>query len=91
MVSLERAVEIAIAAVEHVRRERYTAGHVAYLQGIRTDVISAAGVTGTGFAWAEDDHKKYIEHEETIRQLNDIIEILADPGVMVDEQLEFDL
>jgi hypothetical protein len=91
MISQLRAIETAIKAVEHVMRERYAAGHRAYLQGLRPDKISAAGVTGTGFEWVVDDHKKYIEHEQTIRQLNDLIEILSDPGIVVDEQMEFDL
>jgi hypothetical protein len=75
-----RALAIGIDAIEHVRRERYAAGHAAYMQGVRPDEIKGK-INGIGFAWAQQDHEKYLECSEAIRQLEDLQEILTDPGV----------
>jgi hypothetical protein len=85
MISQLKAIDLAIEAIEDVRRRKFAAGDAAYRQGIRKDVIKDKSVTGTGFAWAEDDHNSYVELTQAIRQLEDLKEILVDPGVTIDE------
>lgn len=87
MISQMRAIKIAIDAIEKMRREEYAVGHAAYMQGIRFDEIKDKKVKGVSFAWTHDDYKKYIECTQAIRQLEDLEEILTDPGVKIDEQL----
>lgn len=82
-----KALGIAIDAIEQMRRQKYAVGHAAYMQGLRADEIKDKKITGVGFAWAQQDHKKYVECSEAIRQLEDLQEIITDPGAMVDEQL----
>lgn len=77
-----RALKHAIQTLEKERR-RFSVGHLAYTQqGIRPDPIKAEGVTGTAFDWVETDHRHYEECEQDIQELNDLIEILEDPGVI---------
>jgi hypothetical protein len=75
-----RAIKLAIGALERERRRNYSVGNAAYCSGIRADVLEGE-ITGTMFQWVEDDHKKYDEHTEAIRQLEDMIEILEDDHV----------
>lgn len=82
-----KAIAIAIDAIELMRRQKYAAGEHAYQQGVRTDAIKDKHVQGTAFAWAQQDHKKYMECTQAIRQLYDLEEIITDPGATVDEQL----
>lgn len=87
MISIEKAIQLAIECVEVVRRQRYAAGDAAYRMGIRPDKIEDDEITGTAFLFAESDHAGYVELTEVIRQLEDLPEILADPGVTVEEQI----
>jgi hypothetical protein len=76
-----KAIYLAIDALERERRRLYAAGEAAYQQGIRTVKIDNEGVTGEAFTFAEEGHAGYIEYTEAIQQMQDLIEILTDPGV----------
>jgi len=79
-----RAIEIAVESIEIVRRQKFAAGEAAYCQGIRSDKIIDDCVSGVSFDWVESDHKKYTEYTQAIRQLEDLHEILTDPGVIIE-------
>jgi hypothetical protein len=70
-----QALKIAIKALEKQRRI-HSPGKAMYLQG---------------FESAENEYKRYIECDQAIRQLEDLIEILEDPIPLVRtaEQLSF--
>jgi hypothetical protein len=81
-----KAIKLAIETLTEKRRQ-YASGHVAYTrQKIRPVEIKDTEVRGTGFAWVESDHKRYVEYDEAIRQLEDMIEIITDPGVTVEAE-----
>jgi hypothetical protein len=82
---LPRAIDLAIQSLTDARR-KYAPGHAAYLQGIRVDVIKDKRVTGTGFTWAEEDYRKHEEYSQAIQEMEDLKEILADPGVVIDPE-----
>lgn len=80
------ALRLGIDALTDKRRQ-YCPGHVAYTQqGIRPDVIDSEDVTGISFLWVERDHLKYEEYSKAIQQLEDLIDILMDPGVIRQEE-----
>ena len=72
------ALRVAVEALE-LKRQGYSVGHAAYLSGIRADV-AANGIEWTGFAFAEEHYNEYVKIEATIRELEDLIEVLEDPG-----------
>lgn len=73
-----KALDIAIKCVTDWRRRHYAVGESAYQKGIRD------------LTFAEDGHKHYEEYTQALRQLEDLKEILTDPGVTVDpEQMDF--
>ena len=75
-----KAIDLAIGALEFVRRQRHAMGEAAYRKGI-------------DFEFAIKGHKHYTEYCEAIQQLLDLIEILADPGVtreLKPKQLQFE-
>lgn len=76
------ALELSIDALKEKRRREFSAGEFAYRQGIRVDVLKSGGVTGTLFGFSESGHEKYVEYTEAIQQLEDLIEIITDPGVV---------
>lgn len=85
------ALRLGIEALTDKRRP-FCPGHLAYTQqGIRPDVIDSEGVTGVSFQWAESDHLKYEEYSKAIQQLEDLIEILTDPGVVRVEEEQLSL
>ncbi len=74
------ALKLGIEALTEKRR-KYAAGEFAYSrQGLRPVSFDSDGVSGTGFQFTADDHKKYMECDKAIRELEDLIEILTDPG-----------
>ena len=86
-----RALDLAIQALEEKRRE-YSPGHVAYTRdGIRADEINDKKVSGVGFAWAQEDHKKYLEYDQAINRLEDLKDILNDPGITREQEPLFDM
>jgi len=80
-----KAINLAIEALKRERRKLYAAGEAAYNQGMRTDVINTNGTTGELFAFAEDGHKGYTEYTDSIQELEDLKDILLDPGVTKDQ------
>lgn len=68
-----KAIDIAIKCVTDWRRRHYGPGHWAYESGVRD------------LTFAEDGHRHYEEYSQALRQLEDLKEILTDPGVTVDE------
>jgi hypothetical protein len=58
---------------------------------MRTIEINGDGVTGTTMGFAEGEHKKYIEYDDAILQLEDLIDILEDPGVTYDGESDLPL
>lgn len=75
MISQVKAIELAIQALEERRRRNYAAGEAAYQKSIDLEFAIRA-------------HKHYTEHTEAIRQLEDLIEILTDPGATVEPEEE---
>lgn len=82
-----KAINMGIAALEDARR-RYSDAHYAYKNGLRADEIppNEDGITGTGFGWVESGEAKYQEYTNAITELNDLIEIISDPGATVEKQ-----
>lgn len=76
------ALNLAIRSLTSDRRRLYAAGDHAWLSGLRTDTIQDDEVSGELFSFAEDGHKSYEEYTEAIQQLEDMIEIFTDPGVV---------
>lgn len=74
MISQRKSIELAIKALTERRRRYYAAGEAAYQKGIR------------GMTFADDGHKHYTQHSEAIRQLEDLIEILEDAGLVAEHQ-----
>jgi hypothetical protein len=75
------AIKIAIETLKEKRRE-FAAGNFAYeSQGIRTVEIKGDGITGTTLGFAESGHDGYVKYSEAIEELEDLIDILQDPGV----------
>jgi len=74
-----KAIDIAIKCIAQVRRKYYAAGEAAYQKGM-------------DFEFAKTGHKHYEEHSQAIRQLEDLKEIITDPGVAIEQepqQLQF--
>lgn len=72
-------------AIENLyeKRRKYAAGHIAYTQQkIRTVEINGDGITGTTMGFAQQEHEDWTRYDEAITQLEDLIEILQDPGVV---------
>jgi len=86
-----KALRLAIEALTRERRRLCAAGNHAYRHGIRTDEVNSDGVTGVLFSFAEDDHQSYDEYTAAINELEDLIEILADPGVVHDNNSDLPL
>ena len=78
-----KALKLAISCLEDHRRKNFAVAHAAYSQGIRPDDIKGNGITGVGFAWVTEGEAHYQEYIDAIRQLQDMIEIITDPGVFV--------
>ena len=72
MISQKKAIQLAIMTLKDWRRRNYTAGEAAYQSGVR------------GLTFADNGHKHYVEYSEAIQQMEDLIEILEDPGVTVE-------
>jgi hypothetical protein len=66
------ALNLAIKALTERRRKLYATGEAAFVKGI-------------DFTFAVDGHKHYTEHSQAIKTLEDLIEILTDPGAVIDE------
>lgn len=75
------ALKLAVECLERERRARYAAGEAAWRQGIRPTEMKGE-ISGVQFSFAEDGHKKYLEYSQAISQLEDLQEILTDPGVV---------
>lgn len=73
MITQIKAVELAIEALTERRRAKYAAGEAAHKQGIDLEFAHRA-------------HKHYTTHTEAIQQLEDLIEILQDPGAKADPE-----
>lgn len=74
-----KAIRLAITALTNERR-RYSAGHYAYIHGVRADTIKDKRIKGKGFTWAEEDYKTYNNYTQAIKEMHDLIEILTDLG-----------
>ncbi len=85
------ALRLAIEALTRERRRLHAAGEAAYNQGIRTDVIESDELTGVLFSFAEDGHRSYAEYTKAIQELEDLIEVLTDPGVTYDNHSDLPL
>lgn len=79
-----KALKLAIEALGRERRRNFAAGDHAYRLGMRRDEVNRDGITGELFAFAEDDHRSYMEYTKAISELEDLIEIITDPGVVKD-------
>ena len=75
------AIKLSIECLERERRAKFAAGEAAYCHGLRQDTLDSDGITGDGFKWVEQDHKEYRRYTDAIQELEDLIEILEDPGV----------
>jgi len=76
-----KAIKLAIEALVKERR-KFSSGHVAYeQQHIRPVEINSEGITGVTMGFAEDEHRKYKELDDAIQAMEDLIEIITDPGV----------
>lgn len=84
------AIKLAIESLKKERRAHFAAGGHAYRNGMRTDVIDSEGVTGVGFSFAEDGHASYTQYTDAIQELEDLIEVLTDPGVTRDQERLFE-
>lgn len=69
-----KALRLAIKVLTENRR-RFAAGEAAYTQQGITDLTFA--VSG---------HKNYVEHNNAIQELEDLIEIVTDPGVTIEPE-----
>lgn len=76
------ALKLAIVSMTEKRRRLYAAGNHAWLSGLRTDTIPGNEVSGELFSFAEDGHRSYEEYTDAIQQLEDMIDIITDPGVV---------
>lgn len=65
-----QAIKLAITALTERRRTKFASGESAWLKGLHSLDFAATG------------HLHYTEHSEAIQQLEDLIEILRDPGVI---------
>lgn len=75
------AINLSIDALTRERRKLHAAGEHAYQQGIRPVELNSNGIEGVGFLFAEDGHAGYVEYTKAIQELEDLIEVLTDPGV----------
>jgi hypothetical protein len=73
------ALQAGIKVLTDWRRRHYGPGHWAYESGVRD------------LTFAEDGHKHYQEYSEHIHQLEDLIEIITDPGCTFSEEDHSDL
>ena len=81
-----RALKIAVRCMESERR-KFSAEHQAYIQqGIKPHRIDSDGVTGTTLEFAEVGHRKYMELDQAITELLDLVDVLSDPGVKKEKQ-----
>jgi len=60
----QKAIELGIEALTHLRRKRYAAGNAAWEQG---------GLART-LDFAEGDHKKYLEYTAAIQEMETILD-----------------
>lgn len=79
------AIKLSIESLTRERRKLHAAGEHAYQHGIRSVEINSNGIEGTEFLFAEDGHAGYIEYTNAIQELEDLIEVLTDPGVTHDQ------
>jgi hypothetical protein len=70
-----KAIDLAVKALTERRRKLYAAGESAFQKGI-------------DFTFALDGHRHYDEHTQAIRELEDLKEILTDPGVTVEPEYQ---
>lgn len=84
------AIKLVIETLTEERRRRFAAGDAAYRSGIRPDKLSDGKITAAPFIWVEHDHAGWNRYSEAIQQLEDLIEIITDPGVTIEpEQISF--
>lgn len=79
------AIKLSIDALTRERRKLHAAGEHAYQQGMRPVEINSNGIEGTEFLFAQDGHTGYIEYSDAIQELEDLIEVLTDPGVTCEQ------
>lgn len=84
-----KAIKLAIETLQRERRRLYAAGNAAYYQGFRTDRVNKNDVVGELFVFAEAGHENYKEYSCAIQELEDLIDILQDTGVMRDQKKMF--
>ena len=82
------ALKLAIESLKRERRRLHAAGDHAYRKGFRTVDLGKGRITGTTLGFAEADHAGYVEYTQAIQQLEDLIEIILDPGANQVKQLE---
>jgi hypothetical protein len=80
------ALKAGIEALRDERRRNYASGEHAYQNGMRKDTLKSEGVEGELFMFAEDGHKNYVLISEHIKQLEDLIDIVSDPGVVHEQE-----
>jgi hypothetical protein len=77
-VSQKKALQLAIKTLIDWRRRHYAMGEEAFKKGI-------------DFTFAVDGHRNYTEYTQAIHQLEDLIEIITDPGCTFSEEDHSDL
>lgn len=83
-----QALTLAIGALHREKRRLYAAGNAAYTRsGVRTEKFDVGGIKGENGSWAEKDHQSYIQYEQTIQELQDLIDILSDHGVTREQEM----
>jgi hypothetical protein len=82
---LPKAIDLAIQALTYYRRAKYATGEDAYRRGIKADQMTGM-ITGAPFSWVEEEHNHYMECSRALQELEDLKEILSDPGVTIDEE-----
>lgn len=85
------AIKLAIESLTRERRRYFAAGDHAYRNGMRAYPINGNAITGVGFGFAEEGHKNYQEYTDAIQQLEDMIEVLSDPGVTYENNADLPL
>jgi hypothetical protein len=85
------ALRLAIEALEDKRRTKFAVGDGAYRLGVRPDELKGDELKYTGLDFAEKDHKKYQQYTKAIQELEDLIDILEDPGVAYEDNADLPL
>ncbi len=86
MINQIAALKLAVECLERERRRHYAVGDHAWRHGYPADKLDEDGIKLEG-SFAEESHVGWVRYAEAIRQLEDLQEIIQDPGVVTVRQL----